>query len=230
MRGDTDENSQRGEIINMVYPFFLEKGRLYISQHKKITVAGVILLAAMVLAYFRMGGDKKTTWLTQKVVYGDIKQVISCTGLVQPVQSVKLTFKNSGLVDQIMVHEGDKVTTGQILATQVTTDYQIKVAQAEASLESAQANLSKMQQGNRPELISQAQASLAEAEANFTQAKNNLDREEQLYNAGAESKATYEQIQTANKVAEQKYLSAKAQYEQQVTATCPRKLPQPGQQ
>jgi len=208
----------------MVKPIWPEKVKTYILQHKKIAVAGVILLAVISILYFKLSSDKKPTLLTQKVTYGDIKQVVSCTGVVQPVQSVNLTFKNSGLLEKIMVHEGDKVTAGQILATQATSDYEIKVAQAEASLENAQANLSKMQQGTRPELIAQAKADLDAAEANLTQQKNNYDREKKLYDAGAEPLANLQQSETAYKVAEQNYQSAKAKYEQQVNGNLPQDI------
>lgn len=62
------------------------------------------------------------------------------------------------MVNQIMVQAGDKVTQGQVLATEDPSDDQIAVNEAQASLAEAQDNLSKLEAGNMPETIAQAQA------------------------------------------------------------------------
>lgn len=177
-----------------------------------LAIAVVIIVAVYLIS--RNHTNQNSNYLTQPVTTGDISQTVSCTGLVQPVNNVNLAFKNSGMVDQVMVKTGDKVTQGQVLATQDTTDYQIQLAQAQATLESAQANLSKEQAGTRPETIAQTEAQLSGDKANLDQAAANLDREKQLYAAGADSKVNLDNAQTAYQVAQGQYQAAQANLQQ----------------
>ncbi len=95
---------------------------------------------------------------------------ISANGTVQPERSVNMSPKNSGVLKELLVKEGDRVNTGQILAYMDNSNSQGQLTQAKAQLASAQANLDKLLSGNRPQEIAQAQAQLASTQANL----NNL--------------------------------------------------------
>ncbi|MCL1469366.1 efflux RND transporter periplasmic adaptor subunit [Argonema antarcticum] len=92
---------------------------------------------------------------------------ISANGTVQPERSVNVSPKNSGVLKELLVKEGDRVNTGQILAYMDNSNSQGQLTQAKAQLASAQANLDKLLAGNRPQEIAQAQAQLASAQANL---------------------------------------------------------------
>ena len=92
---------------------------------------------------------------------------ISANGTVQPEKSVNVSPKNSGVLKELLVKEGDRVKEGQILAYMDRSNLQGQLTQAKAQLVSAQANLEKLRAGNRPQEIAQAQAQLTSAQANL---------------------------------------------------------------
>lgn len=92
---------------------------------------------------------------------------IAANGTIQPERSVNLSPKNSGVLKQLLVKEGDRVQQGQILAYMDDSNLQGELTQAKGQIASAQANLQRLQAGNRPQDIGQAEAKLREAQANL---------------------------------------------------------------
>jgi len=96
-----------------------------------------------------------------------LPMTITANGTVQPERSVNVSPKNSGVLKQLLVKEGDRVKEGQILAYMDNSNFQGQLTQAKAQLASAQANLDKLLSGNRPQEIAQAKAQLTSAQANL---------------------------------------------------------------
>ncbi|MBD2185033.1 efflux RND transporter periplasmic adaptor subunit [Planktothrix sp. FACHB-1355] len=92
---------------------------------------------------------------------------ISANGTVQPERAVNMSPKNSGVLKQLLVKEGDRVEAGQILAYMDDSNLQGQMTQAKAQLTSAQANLDRLLAGNRPQEIAQAEAQLTSTQANL---------------------------------------------------------------
>ena len=92
---------------------------------------------------------------------------ISANGTVQPERSVNMSPKSSGILKRLLVKEGDRVETGQVLAYMDDSNFQGQLTQAQGQLASAQANLAKLEAGNRPQEVGQAAAQLASAQANL---------------------------------------------------------------
>jgi HlyD family secretion protein len=72
---------------------------------------------------------------------GTVSSVVSGTGSLLPAGRMNVSFKQAGVLTEVDVKVGDKVTTGQLLARVDSTTQQAALAQAQASLASAQANL-----------------------------------------------------------------------------------------
>lgn len=114
---------------------------------------------------------------------------VTASALVVPAQTSQMSFLISALVKEVDVQEGDKVKAGQTLIILDTPDLKYAVVQAEAALQSAQANARlqkyprKTWNGSRyvslsgpPELrqvadakVTQAQAALEDAKASLAQ-------------------------------------------------------------
>lgn len=77
---------------------------------------------------------------TITVERGDITSVISATGTINPVNSVNVSSKITGLIREVRVNENDVVTAGQILVTLDDTRLKSQVNQARARLANAEAN------------------------------------------------------------------------------------------
>ncbi|NMF64174.1 efflux RND transporter periplasmic adaptor subunit [Brasilonema octagenarum] len=167
-----------------------------------LVAAGVLVIGATTTYTFVNRGTSKQdiTALTVPVEAKDVTVRISASGIVQPVQSVNISPKNSGTLVQLYVEQGDKVTQGQIIAKMDSADIQARIAEARANLAQNQAQLDQVVAGNRPQEIDQAKARLAQAEAQLAQARAGNRPQEiaqaqaQVDAAQAKAKYTTEQL------------------------------------
>ena len=136
----------------------------------KFFIPAIIIVVILILIL--SNGNKKPTYESIIIGRGDIKQEVSATGRVKPVESVDLAFEKSGKVSTIDVKIGDKVEVGKILASLDNQELQAQVLQAQANLEVAEAKLSEMKKGTRPEEIQAAETRLTNAQVSFTNAQN----------------------------------------------------------
>ena len=154
----------------------------------------VLLIAALGIgAWFIFGGsDKKDAgFASVKVSRGDLRQVVTATGEIQPVNTVNVGSQVSGTIDNLYVDFNSKVKKGDILLTIEPSVLQATVDESKASLDSA---------------ISQR---------NF--AKSEYERNKMLYNDDIIARAELEQSQTAYEQAEQSVNRMQSQYERAVT-------------
>src|SRR5262245_53606415 len=71
---------------------------------------------------------------------------------------ISVGSRAGGRVKDVRVHEGDRVTEGQVLLVLEPGDLEAQRLQAEGQLLQVEANLEKLVKGARPEEIQQAQA------------------------------------------------------------------------
>jgi RND family efflux transporter MFP subunit len=96
---------------------------------------------------------------------------------VRPVDSVNLSFPLLGTVRTVKVAVGDSVTAGQTLATLDTTILEARIAEAEASVVTAETNVRYLRRvgvGNAHERIDAALADVERAQAVVDQLKATL--------------------------------------------------------
>lgn len=104
---------------------------------------------------------------------------IDASGKVQPVQTVNLSPKTSGVLVELLVEQGDRVTQGQVIARMEYESVEAKLAQSQARVAQAEAELAQRQAGNRPEDISKAEAQVAQARARVAESQAQLDLAEE---------------------------------------------------
>lgn len=96
-----------------------EHSIMTVSKSKKtITIIFVIILAVILLALLRNRRKENTPVTKTTIIHaqpGEIKEVISCTGTVEPRNRLEIKPTISGRIDRILVKEGDKVRAGDIL-------------------------------------------------------------------------------------------------------------------
>ncbi|MDB9454387.1 efflux RND transporter periplasmic adaptor subunit [Dolichospermum circinale CS-534/05] len=105
------------------------------------------------------------TKLTVPVAARDITVRITASGKIQPIQSVNISPKSSGLLADLNVEQGDKVKKGQIIARMDNSEIKMRIIQYKANLEQAKAQLAESLAGSRPEEIAQGKARVAQAQA-----------------------------------------------------------------
>jgi multidrug efflux pump subunit AcrA (membrane-fusion protein) len=86
---------------------------------------------------------------------------------VVPVQEAQLSVSASGIVEEILVKEGQQVKTGDLLLRLSAAQQKVGVARAQADLQRAQARLDQVKAGARDAEIAQAQAALSAAQTRY---------------------------------------------------------------
>lgn len=159
--------------------------------HKKWWI--VLIAGAIVTIKLIFGGttDKTNDYVTVNITHGDLRQVVTATGEIQPVNTVNVGSQVSGTIDNLYVDFNTKVKKGDLLLTIEPSVLQASVDEAKASLDSA---------------ISQR---------NFT--KSEYERNKMLYGEDIIPRAEMEQSQTQYEQAEQSVKRAQSTYDRAVT-------------
>ena len=158
----------------------------------------VILLFMGVKYLITSNSAEKEEFLTRKPMVQNIKDKVMATGKIVPREEIEIKPNMSGIIDKILVQEGDKVTVGQLIATLkiVPSVSQVNAAQQEVQnanlqINNAKANLATQQQqfNMQQRLYNQGVVSKQE----FLTAQQNL------LNMQNSLKNSYQQLQTAQK-------------------------------
>ena len=155
----------------------------------------ILIIAVVVIgAHLIFGGAQKAPkaeYSTVEIVRGDMRQIVSATGEIQPVNTVNVGSQVSGTINNIYVDYNSTVKKGDVLLTIEPSVLEAQVREAEASLNSS------------------------ESKRNY--AKSEYKRNQILYNEGYISRAEMEQSQTTYEQAEQDVVRTKSQYERAKT-------------
>ena len=99
-------------------------------------------------------------------------QTVAAVGLVEPrTENIALSCAVSGLVTSLYVKAGDRVRSGQKLFSIDDRDLLADLAVKRATLDSARAQLAKLEAAPRPEEVPPAEAKVAEAKAQLGDAE-----------------------------------------------------------
>ncbi|UCE26604.1 MAG: efflux RND transporter periplasmic adaptor subunit [Candidatus Coatesbacteria bacterium] len=167
--------------------------RFFPKKRRKLWIA--IIIAVVILAFIgfcviRNMNAGIPEFRTEEVVKGDITEVVSGPGEVDPRVSVDISANIMGRVSKIYVEEGQSVSEGDILLELEQTEYAAGRDQAWAAYRSAQNNL---------EL----------AEIRWSAAKDAFERKKELYDQGLISREAYDTAVTAYEMERTQYEVAK---------------------
>lgn len=124
-----------------------------------------------------------------------------------------LAFKVSGKIIKIHFDEGDWVKTGQVVSELEAQDLRDEVAQAQARLATAQANLTKYLAGYRVQEIEEARAAVAKAKADLDNKEITFFRYQNLWERKTVSKQTRDKTEADYLMAKATLKSAREQYD-----------------
>ncbi|MBS1751671.1 MAG: efflux RND transporter periplasmic adaptor subunit [Bacteroidetes bacterium] len=132
-----------------------------------IILIGIVVAAGILIWYIKFRDNG--TMIVLKTDYpstGTLSSSVTATGTIQPVDTVAVGTQVSGTIKNVYADFNSTVKKGQLLA------------QLDKSLLESQ--------------VQQITANLQQAKANAVYQKSNFERQTKLYNAGAISKADYE--------------------------------------
>lgn len=154
------------------------------SKKKYLIIGGVILLAVLAFIFWPKG-DKTTMMLTtEKVKRGDLTTAVTATGTVEPITLVEIGTQVSGVISKIYVDYNSEVKAGQVIAELDRRMLNSELETAKASLQSRQVELQ--------------------------QQLRNYNRNKELWDKQAISKADWEDVQTAYETAKLAVTSSEA--------------------
>lgn len=173
------------------------------SPLKKILyiVLGLIAAVALVsvIGYMVKSNTKESKeFLTRKPMVKDMEDKVMATGKIVPREEIEIKPNMPGIIEKIMVKEGDKVVAGQLIATlrivpnvAEVNNAQQQVANANLQINNARSNLANQQQqfAMQQKLFNQGVISKQEF----------LTAQQALYNMQQSVKNAQQQLATAQK-------------------------------
>lgn len=177
-------------VVTKPRPTFIRRAGKWVWRKKW----WIMILAAIVWgisALFGGGTQKVEPLVTMEITRGEMRQVVTATGEIQPLNTVSVGSQVSGTIEKLYVDFNSKVKKGDVLLEIEPSVLQASVDEAKASLVSAQ------------------------SQRNY--AKSEYQRNKTLYNEGFISRAEMEQSQTTYEQAEQSVKRMQSQYDRAVT-------------
>jgi HlyD family secretion protein len=107
---------------------------------------------------------------TVTVERGSIATSVTAVGSVRPGVEAVLSFEISGLVSEVLVRPGQKAESGEPLVRLDSSQLELQVRSAQASLDAARAQLAQIRAGPKDEEVRIAEGQLAAAQAALDQA------------------------------------------------------------
>jgi HlyD family secretion protein len=156
------------------------------------------------------------------VEQGEISAYVSATGTLNPVIMVQVSTQVSGTIEKLFADYNSAVYDGQVIAQLDQASFQAKVAQSDASLENARADLKNAQANvvNVAASIENARAEVANQRANVERvqvesadAKRDLERHRTLFARQLIARSELDAVQSAYDTAGAQRNAARAQLE-----------------
>jgi HlyD family secretion protein len=137
----------------------------------------IVLVSAVILGvrwFLQAEGNQSASELK---IYGNID-----------IRKADLAFNEQERIVQVLVEEGDRVTTGQVLARLKTNRLEAQIREIEAKIAAQQEVVKRFEAGTRPQEIEQARAEVAAAKATVRNSMLNFERIGKTSGAGATSR------------------------------------------
>lgn len=133
---------------------------------------------------------------------------VTVTGTLAAEDQVAMGFKVAGRIETIAVDLGTRVAPGQVIARLAPVDFQLRVQQAEASLQQARARLGLDPRGTDEHVDPDKTAVVRQARAVLNEARLNHDRVKTFVDRGIASRAELDSAVAALQVADGRYEDA----------------------
>lgn len=170
---------------------FIRRFFAWIWRHKWWSLICIIILLTAGLWWFFATRADKVEYVTVNITRGDLRQVVTATGEINPVNTVSVGSQVSGTIEDIFVDYNSHVSKGQLLLKIEPSVLEAAVAEAQAALESAKSQL--------------------------TLSKNDYERNKTLYDSGYIARAEMEQSLANYEQSQQSVKRMQSQYDRAVT-------------
>jgi HlyD family secretion protein len=136
---------------------------------KKTTLALILMLAAIAAAGSVWRLSRRGDPARELVLYGNVD-----------LRQVEVAFNNSDRIAAVLVEEGDRVKSGQVLARLDTSRLRPQVEEADAKAAAQHETVERLHHGSRPQEIAQARANVESVKADAINARGQYERRKAL--------------------------------------------------
>lgn len=176
-------------------------------QYHRLAVAGILAASVALGGCAKHAQQRGPVALDVEAAQAqrrDIATYLTLDGQVAPLEESTLSFQQSGPISTMYVNQGDRVSTGELLAKIDDSTLRAQLAQVEAQIAqaSSQAQSSAL---NVPITQQQTSQAVTSARAALVSAKLAYDQNSQLYKQGYVSQSQLEQARA-------QYVAAQSQY------------------
>ena len=116
------------------------------------------------------------------------------TGAISAIRTSELGFERGGKLVKVLVEEGDRVKSGQPIASLDISNLQMQQLQLKAQKAEATARLEELVAGARPEVIAASRATVRDLKHQLELEKAKLKRRKYLHEQGAISREELDEI------------------------------------
>ncbi|WP_455474031.1 efflux RND transporter periplasmic adaptor subunit [Bartonella sp. B30(2025)] len=167
----------------------------FIMKRKKLSLFLGGLFLVIILLWLRSCESSKPIYMTAVVKRGDIEESVLASGIVRPYRLVAVGARATGRVISMNVFPGTVVKKGDLLAEIDPTDQENDLKRKKA-------------------VLARYYASLSEQEAHLALAQKNLDRQKQLIEARAISRANFDDATAQVRIREAQIIQLREQIAQ----------------
>lgn len=212
-----------------------------LSRKKKIIISGaaaVVLALIVIVSVFANRKEESEVTTVTVARRPELKQIVTASGEVRPIQYINLTSEVQGRIEEISVSPGSKVIKGQPVVrvdpTQLESSQEAQLAASQAALNnvqnartqvsSAENNVLQQQQilntsestlaVTRQQVVA-SQTNVDRAQVDLNTAQRELKRTTELVESGVSSRADYDAARDRFEQAQVALRTAQAQLQQQ---------------
>ena len=151
---------------------------------KKIRVGLLLLVVAGGVFVWHLTKAKETV-NSPLNLYGNID-----------IRAADLAFTEQERLTEISVKEGERVTSGQVIARLKTDRLEAQIRKTNAQIAAQKETVKRLENGSRPQEIERARAEVAAAKAKVRNARNNFNRIKKTAGVGATSEQSLDDADT----------------------------------
>lgn len=137
-----------------------------------------------------------------------LDRTVIANGTLAVDEEASVSFKVAGKVTSISIDLGIVVKKGSVIAQLDTTDFDLRVQQAEAALQQARVRLGLDPTGTSDSIDPATTGVVRQAKAVWDEAKSALDRARQLQKSGVIAKSELDTVESQYRVADARYQDA----------------------
>jgi RND family efflux transporter MFP subunit len=137
-----------------------------------------------------------------------LARTVTVSGTLAAEEQVTLSFKVTGRVEDLAVDLGSTVRKGEVIARLTSTDFDLRLRQADAALQQARARLGLDPNGDSDKVDIEQTSLVRQARAGLTEARRQRERIATFVDRGISAKADLEAADSALEIADGRHQDA----------------------